>query len=335
MLKSNNVTRICNHPGHGTILLFTRLLVLLLALFIASSTAWAKKSEEKNISTIGSGAKYTTTVERETKGELSDEDFRQVSTLGSHIIGHLNNATEYLEDNKSEKVKKELGKAGILFKVIRDMLPTTKVTTVVKDSEGKEVYRTDEVVQDDMVPIYEEMIAVDVVQPIEDAKKQSDTLKGLKLADAEVIKTSVLLDLGYVERKINRAQSLMAENNQQALEELVLAQTIGIHFSVNKEDNPLVKAQRALRLAERMVNDKKIEGAESNLRLAKFHLDTYKTLVDKERGKEVDTLQKDIDRLFGTLEEKESESKIRDLWNRMTQWFTRETGQSHKTKPTE
>jgi hypothetical protein len=283
---------------------------------------------------MGSGAKYTTTVESHTEGKLSPEDFRQVSTLGSHIIGHLNNAAEYLEDNKLNEADKEIDKAATLSGIIRNMLPTTTVTTVVKDAKGKEVYRTKESVQDDLLPIYEDMISIDVLQPIIAAKKRESTLKGLKLADAEVLHASVLLDLNYVDRKIKRAKSLMAENSEKAREELLLAQTIGTNFSVSQEESPLVEAQQALRLAERMINEKKFEGAEANLKLAKFHLDAYKALVGKERQGEVGKLQKDIDQLSGTLEHKDSESKVRGLWSRVTNWFSHEPGQAHETKPT-
>lgn len=334
MKKENNILIFFNRTFRGANCFFLKFLVLFLAMLLTPLTVWAEKSDKKNVSIMGSGALYTTSVERQTGGELSAEDFRQVSTLGSHIISHLNNATEFLEDNNPNKAKIDLDKAELLIKIIRDMLPTTTVVTVVKDAKGKEVYRTKELVQDDLVPIYERMTAIDVVQPIEDAKNREDTLKGLRLADARVIQTSVLLDLRYVERKINRAQRLMGKETLQALDELVLAQTNGIRFSVKKQDSSLVKAQRALRLAERMVNEKKIEGAEANLRLAKIHLDTYKTLVDKDREKKVDTLQKDIDELFGTLEQKESESKVRGLWSRVTNWFSREPGQSHQTTST-
>jgi len=283
---------------------------------------------------MGSGVQYTTTVERRTEGELSADDFRQVTTLGPHIIGHLNGAVSYLEDKNTGKAQEELDKAEALARVIRDMLPVTTVTTVVKNVKGKEVYRTTVQVQDDYIPIYEQMTALDVVQPIVDAKKRVAELKGLRLADAEVIQTSVLLDLGYVERKMKRAQSLISKEPEKAREELVLAQTNGSRFSVIKQDSSLIKAQRALRLAERMVNENRVEGAESNLRLARFYLDAYKAVAGVDRGKEVDTLQKDIDRLFGTLDQKESESKVRGLWSRVTNWFEQEPGQSHQTTPT-
>jgi hypothetical protein len=334
MEKTVNIQSTPRRLGSETLCSLQQVMILVFTLFFAASTGWGAETNNKSVSTMGSGSKYTTTVERQTEGELSAEDFREVSTLGSHIVGHLNNAIEYLEDKNAEKADKEMEKAQKLSGIIRNMLPTTTVTTVVKDAKGKEVYRTKELVQDDLVPIYEDMIAVDVVQPIENAKKREITLKGLKLADAEVVHSSVLLDLRYVDRKMKRAKSLMATHSQQALEELLLAQTIGTNFSVSEEDSPLVKAQRALSLAERMVSEKKYEGAETNLKLAKLHLDAYKALVGKDRQGEVETIQKDIDRLFGTLEQKDSGSKVRGLWSRVTNWFSHEPGQTHRTKPT-
>jgi predicted negative regulator of RcsB-dependent stress response len=334
MEKSMHTKNSSRWPRAEAVFSLHRVMIIVFTLFFAASTGWAAETDSKNVSTMGSGTQYTTTVERQTEGKLSAEDFRQVSALGSHIIGHLNNATEYLEDSKSEEANKELDNAAKLSGIIRNMLPTTTVTTVVKDAKGNEVYRTKELVQDDLVPIYEDMVAVDVLQPIENAKKKEVTLKGVKLADAEVVNTSVLLDLKYVDRKIKRAKSLMAElKHHQALEELLLAQTIGTKFSVSEEDSPLVKAQRALTLAEKMVSEKKFEAAEANLKLAKFDLDAYKTLVGKERQGKVETMQKDIDRLFGTLEQKDSESKVRDLWSRVTNWFAHEPGKTHQTKP--
>jgi hypothetical protein len=130
MKKLNNTQKSLNGSYRRTICLFPQFFVF--TLLFAASSVWAAKSDKKNVSTIGSGAQYTTTVERETEGELSNEDFSQVSTLGSHIVGHLNDATESLEDNALGKAKNELEKAATLVKVIRDMLPTTTVKKQLK-----------------------------------------------------------------------------------------------------------------------------------------------------------------------------------------------------------
>jgi len=317
-----------------TIQLMIATAIVALMLLPASTAIGDSETPEKHESTIGSGVLYKTTVHRKTEGELSAEDFHQVSTLGSQIVQHLNAAVAHLDGYNQEDAKTELNQSERLISIICDMLPLTIVTTVTKNAEGKEVYRNDNRIQDNLIPVYEMMTSVDVVAPIIDAKKEEVSLKGLRLSDAEILHTSVLLDLGYVDRKIKRALKLLAKEPAEAQRELALAQTVGIQFSVEKKDSSLVKAQRALRLAERMLNEKKIEGAEENLRLAKIHFEAYRSLVGKSRKDEVDTMQKDIDRLLGELKKEGSASTVRKLWDRATGWLTRQSGEAHQTTTT-
>lgn len=330
------IRTIKNHNDSGkrngkSIRMMMLMTTLTLTVFFLAPASWAAKTDKKSTSIMGSGKQYTTVVERQTQGNLTTEDFRQVSTLGSQIIGHLNKATDCLEYRDVEKASGNLEKISSLVKIIRDMLPTTTVTTIVKDAKGKEVYRSTDKVQDDLVPIYQKMTAVDVVKPIIDAKSRAAESKGLELADAEFVKTSVLLDLTYVENKIKRAQCLLKKEPEKALDALLLAQLNGIRFSVREEDSSLIKAQRALRLAERMLSEQKMEGAKWNLHLAKLYLDTYATYQGQEKGKEVKNLQKEIEQLMQNLDQKDSASKIRDLWSCVTSWFESRPGQTHQT----
>jgi hypothetical protein len=278
-------------------------------------------------------AKYKTEVNRNTEGKLTAEDFRQVSTLGSQILTHVDAASERLVDEQADPAGKELAHAKTLIKVIRDLLPTTVVTTVVKDNDGKEVYNYVERVQDDQIPLYRGMVAVDVLQTVVDKKKEDAALKGIRLADAELIHTSALLDLAYVERKINRAAKLLKDKPEEALTQLLLARSRGIRLSVHQEDHPLVKAQAAIRVAERMTREGKHEAADENLRLAKLHLDTYRSVLGKEAKADVEKLQKEIQKLAGKTAETGSTEKIRGFWDRVTSWFSQEAGQARISKP--
>lgn len=305
--------------------------IVMVTVLTASASSGENESPGNNKTTIGTGAQYKTTVHRQTKGELSEEDFRQVSTLAPQILQHLNAAVACLEVGDQKEAKAELNQNEKLIHVIRDMLPVTIVTTVTENARGEEVYRDENHIQDDLVPIYEMMTSVDVVAPIIDAKKEGAALQGLRLSDAEIVHTSVLLDISYVDRKISRALELLSKEPEKAREELNLAQTVGVDFSIDKEDSPLVKAQRALRLAERMINENKMEGAEENLEVAKIHLEEYRSLAGPARKDEVDKIQKDIGRLFGKLEKEGAESTVRDLWHRVTGWLTQKSGQTHQT----
>lgn len=282
------------------------------------------------------GGGYTTTTSRESKGELSQADFRQVSLLASRILVHLDEASKQLIDGRGDAAKPELEQTQTLVGIIRDILPVTTVETVVKDQSGKEVYRDVDTVQNDRIPIFRHMIEVDVIEPVVELKNLDAEgltpveLKGMRLADAEVINTSVLLDLSYVERKINRALEQL-EQADVALASVVLAQTDGVQFITNKVESPLVAAQSALRLAELQIEDQRYEAAEENLSLARLNLDAYRQALGEQAGGKVDELRNQIEALSGKLRQEGARKKVRGFWDRITSWFRIEPGQTEPT----
>lgn len=282
--------------------------------------------------TFGSGKPYKSTIERHTEGTLSAEDLHQASLLASQLLLHLNEAAQHLSDARPESARPEVDKAESLAKVVRGLLPVTTTTTTVKDAQGKEVYRNVQRVQDDLIPIFAEDMTVKLVEPVIEAKSGEASLKGLRLADADLIRKSVLVDLGYVERKLKRSNELMAKP-QEALAELALAQSIGVHFHAHKEDAPLMDVQYALALAERMVGQKNYEAARDNLLVAKQRLEAYRQLAGKSASKTVTNLEKEIEKIGGNLRDAESTKLLRHVWGRVTSLFSQEPGQAHETAP--
>lgn len=283
--------------------------------------------------TTGSGKRFQTIVDRKTEGELSPEDFRQVSLLASRIVVHLGHAASHLLDDRTEEARAELEKARTLVGVVREMLPTTTVTTVVRDADGKEVYRYVDKVQDDRIPLFQELIAVNILEPITEAKREAAELEGLRLADADLVHTSVLLELDFLEGKLNRAMKLVEqkEGTEEALTQLRLAQTQGVTFVLNKQDNPLIDAQMALQFAERMVEQQRYEAARANLQLAKNNLALYRSLIGKSEGEPVGKLEQEITQLQAQIDAKDAVERIRDFWNRVTGLFSRQPGEMRET----
>jgi len=295
---------------------------------IRSSAAESTANVSTNI--YGSGKQFTTTVERRSQGDLSAEDLHQASLLASQFLTHVNQAMLELADTHTDAARTDMEKAQSLAKVVHGLLPTTVVTTSVKDAQGKEVYHDEQQVQDDQIPIYAGDVAMEVVQPIIEAKKDEAALKGVKLADAQVIHTAVLVDLNYAERKLKRALELSAKPQEASLE-LALIQNDAVHFYAHQEDNPLVEVQQALRLAERMVREKKFEGANANLVTAKLQLEAYRALVGADAGMAVAALEKDIQTLSSELQTPGAADQIRGMWDKVTGWFRRESSQAHQT----
>ena len=321
-----------NHGGRRSFRFNFGLALPVAGAVLACSMACSEAATSENITTntYGSGKLYQTCVERQSEGDLTAEDLHQASLLTSQVLNHVNKATHLLADSQTDSARSEMERAESLLKVVRGLLPTTVVTTTVRDAHGKEVYREAEQVQDDQIPIFEGQIAVETVEPIIEAKRDEAALKGLKLEEADVISTSVLVDLGLVERKLKRATELLAKPKE-ASEELAQAQSQGVRFYTHKEDSPLVNVQHALRLAERMVREKKYEGAKANLQTAKLQLEAYRALVGDLAGQSAATLEKDIQKLSDELQAPGSAEKIGGMWDRVANWFKREAGQAHQT----
>jgi hypothetical protein len=297
-------------------------------LLLFPGAATATRSE----SVSGTLPGYETTVERETEGQLSEENLRQTSLLGSQLLLHLNSAASDLEAGESDAASAQINKALTLIGIIRDLLPVTVETTVVKNRDGEEVYRHAERSQDDLIPIYEEMTAVEVVQPILDVRKERAAVEGVQLADVDLIRTSVRADVGYIERRLLRARATL-QSPDTALEQLKFAQVRGLRFSVNKVESPLLEAQRALRLAEKMAEDENYKAATTNLLVARNQLTLYRGLIPAESAPAVKDLQKEIAELEGRLDGK-SAGEIRGFWQRVTGWLGEEPGQPTSTAET-
>jgi len=304
---------------------------ILLIMFWIEPAAYAKKStSDIATSTTGSGKMYKTTVERHTDGELSDEDFHQVSTLGSHIIRHLNTAIEDVEGMNLKRAKEDIKKALTLTGIVRKMLPITTVTTIVKDAKKNETYRDTELVQDEQIPIYDFMIETDVIDPLITTKHRKLSVKGIRLDEADMVHTTVLLNLGYIERKLNQAAKILDKKPNEALEVLVFAQDKAIRISFREEHNALLEAQRALRLAERMVEEKNYNAARQDLNVARFSLETYTEVGGGGKDKDVEAMIKEVDQISNKIDQNGAIGKIRKSWHRITKKISDRIWKTHK-----
>ena len=109
-----------------------------LALSGAISSQASEQASSPATETYGSGKSYKTTIERQSEGELSAEDLHQASLLSSQLLKHLNAAAVDCIDGKGDSAKPEIEKAQSLAGIVRQLLPTTTVTTIVKDAQGKD-----------------------------------------------------------------------------------------------------------------------------------------------------------------------------------------------------
>ena len=307
------------------------LFTVLLTMVLAAPMAWGAEEQKNEVATsAGSGEKYKTTVTRQTKGQISSEDSRQVSLLASQVLMHVNKAEQSIELGNSDSAKAEIKDAKDLIDITHELLPMNLVTTTVKDAKGTEVYKDTETTQNDVVPLYRDIAAVDVSADIINVKKAQ--LEGREFLGRVSLNMTMLADLGYIEQKVQHALQLI-DNNQsdEAREQLLLAESHGVDVRFSETESPLVDAQKALSLAEQMVHEKKYGAATANLNLAKIRLQEYAELAGTPKADEARQLREEIDKLAGKTSAKGSAGKIHALWHKTTGMLERHPSQARAT----
>jgi len=93
-----------------------------------------------------------------------------------------------------------------------------------------------------------------------------------------------------------------------------------------EEHNALFEAQRALRLAERMVEEKNYNAARQDLNVARFSLETYTEVGGGGKDKDVEAMIKEVDQISNKIEQNGAIAKIRKSWHRITKKYRTESG---------
>lgn len=295
------------------------LTILAVAALVSPASAASSTTPVKtDTTTTGSGAKYTTEVSRSTTGELSEMDLRQASLLTSQMLEHVGAAIEQLNDDDTTAAKAELKDAQTLIGIVRDLLPTTHVKTVVHDSHGAVVYRHSQAVQDDVIELFNEVATIDVLDHVLDEKKASSD-EPEYLGSVELY-TSVFADLGFIERKIDAAMGALDQPDE-ARDQLVLAELNGVDMRISEAESPLLEARRALELAEEQVADGAFTVAKENLYLAKLKLKEYQTLFSPTDAASVKEITDQIDTVTKDVEKDGVTGAIRSCWNKTVKLF--------------
>ena len=164
-----------------------------------NDSARAKLGEVSNEEGKKEQAAFETYVNVSGGGELSEVNYREVSRLASRMMFHLaEGAYEAAAENNS-KALSEVKQASKLSSLIRSVLPKSTVETVIKDRNGKVVYRDERTRQDDVIPIFRRSIKVDVVQPLVDVWRTDAKLKEYRL----LIRTLLTFHCGLTYRSWN------------------------------------------------------------------------------------------------------------------------------------
>jgi flagellin-specific chaperone FliS len=319
------------------------LLVALTALLFLAGTAWAQQAPASSaeheskagpvVRTFGAAGGYRTEVKSETRGNLGQEDRRQVSLLAAQVFQHVDEARRALVADDANRALKEVNKGREAIKAIRALLPRTTICTRTFAPDGKAIYEDEREVQDDRVPLFEGMVHARTLAPILEARRDAGEVAGVRVVESESITTEVMADLDLVESQLGRAaKALNDKKPDEAARALLLAQVQGVDIRYSKEDTPLAEARDAIWLARRALEENNIAQAQANLGVARQQLEIYRQVLPEGRRQEVTQMLSEVSQLDAKLRQEANHpadnaertrqgNAVTRWWDQLNGWF--------------
>ncbi|MBX6313560.1 MAG: YfdX family protein [Isosphaeraceae bacterium] len=343
-----------DRPSTGR-LIFRALAGALASALILTAPGWAQTEKGTSdqpkggpvVRTFGAEGGYRTEVRSETKGTLSQEDWRQVALLAAQVFQHIDEARQAIDAEDAKTARQEVDKGRQAIQAIRALLPRTTVHTKTTAPDGKVVYEDEREVQEDWVPLFEGMLHTQTLAPILAAKQQQQQeqqqdkqqqeaaeIAGVRLVGSEMIATEVRADLDLVENQLKKAAKALADNQMDNADRaLAVAQVRGVEFLYNKEDSPLAEARDAIWLTRRSLEENNVPQARANLDVARQRLRVYREIAPQERQQDVDQMLKEAEQLEAQLRQETTQQPanraertrqgrvVTQWWERINSWF--------------
>ncbi len=290
--------------------------VLLAGFLVDTRTTFAEEEQ-------GSGIK-TEIKRKEVSKPLTIEDQHQLSLLGAHLLGQIQQARIAMDgsapDTALASVKKSLQLAGI----IRSILPKTYVTMTVHDKGGKVLYEDSQYIQAEKILVFHMLSEVDKSHLHDADKKRDETKSDAQNDEKKFVDMDVVLDIGYVERRLKEAEKALPSKVDIAFRVLSDAQTGGTELTLAEFESPLHDAQEAVKSSHEAAERKDYKAAQSNLKIAREHLALYRDIVPPGHHEEIDKLGAEITKAANEITGASSHERVanvtKGILDRIKKW---------------
>jgi hypothetical protein len=320
----------------------------LVALLVVVGPAWGQQSKSSSSAkdqsnkdqsrngepvtrTFGAEGDYRTEVKSETKGKLTQEEWRQASLLMAQVFQHIDKARDAIDADDTKDALKAVNKARDAIKAVRSMFPKTIVKTRTTAPDGKVIYEDDSEIKATRIPLYEGMLHTQTLAPILAARRRALEVAGVRLVESETIVAEVIADIDPIDGQLSKAAKALEDNKSEvAAKALDQALVRGIDVRINKEDSELASVRDAIWLARRSLEENNAAEALVNLEAAKQRLKVYRELLSQDERREVDQMLTEVDQLEAQLRSEGTHQATRGerarQGNTVTQWWDKVNG---------
>jgi YfdX protein len=316
----------------------------LVALVFVAGPAWGQQSKSSSsaskdgepvVRNFGAEGDFRTQVSSESKGKVTQEDWRQASVLAAQVFQHIDKARDEIDADNTKDALKEVNKGREAIKAIRAMFPKMIVKTKTTAPDGKTVYEDECEVQDSRIPLYEGMLHAQTLAPILAARRNALEVAGVHEVQSETIAAEVIADIDPIDGQLSKAARALEQNKpEDAAKALDTALVRGVDVRLNKEDSELASARDAIWLARRSLEENNAAQALVNLEFAKQRLRIYRELLSQDQRPEVDQMLGEVDQLEVQLrsegtrpatrgERARQGGTVTHWWEKANSWFKR------------
>lgn len=304
----------------------------------AKKSSGSKEPKPTASKTPDETSRIASKIHVEPVAKLTDREAKEVALCGSRIIKHVVQARDALQRQDQAAATTHLQQVSKLLAIIDSVLPRYKVTTEIKS--GEHVYHDEDEFTTQYITLFEELERRDILTPVAQAKRaaeqktadrgKADEEGPMAVTHADVEMSAVRLNLALTHRMLAVAEKLVDEKKfQQADLQLMMLLARGVVFIYDEIDLPLEEAADNLKLAELELKDGRRNEAKAALHVAIDQLKAYEKKVGENRGKEIQALHQEIEKLMKELGEgeateesnKEHAATVEDWWHQVTMWF--------------
>ena len=204
-----------------------------------------------------------------------------LANAAANILRQIADARGAIHENKPEAAKENLRKVDSLIKIIKAGRPMAKIKDHIWVAKKHLDYENTEEVAADLIPIYSDLIDIEDLIPVEQARKDLDKAgqslkKGDKKAakeqlaavDEAMVYTEIDLPLSNTERQVELARGFLDQNKLQDADKALKAAEDGVQLLSTGVESPLVRAHHSLLQATENYTAKKYEAAKADLKKA-------------------------------------------------------------------
>jgi hypothetical protein len=284
-----------------------------------------------------SSSRISSETDVQPQAPLTVHERAEVSRAAGQMLKQLYQARLATANKRKEEALHHVDQALELSKIIKHVMPKYQVHTKIQS--GSLVYDDKEQVQPLLVPLYQELDRVNLLEPLAASRRRSVSdistvghrkgAEGVVVAASDLDYFSTTMDVKWATAKLWTAKYYLDHGNWDRADEALRRGQDSVSFDAGFTVLPLAKAADNIALAQDMIEAGHIDHAAEALGAASDTLKRYGDSVTGTRKDEVKQMKAEIDKLhkeiasetkLSAAQKSSATKKTAEWWYKLLPW---------------